>query len=496
MRVQSATSAVSSASTGSGQDPPGRPAGRVAADPGLPLRLGVLTERVTPELVDQVIDVAGAREERRRLLPARVVVYFVLGLALFSAADSAGPAGYRSVLRSLSTQWRALHSVVLPTSSALTKARQRLGVKAMQLLFERTRGVLAAAGDPGTFAFGRRLVAWDATKLDVPDTAGNQEAFGRSARAGHPQLQLLMLIECGTHAVLDAVFDGVARTSEHALARKVMATLSTGMLVLADRNFAGYTLWSSAVATGADLAWRVKKSQLFDPLQWLPDGSFLSVLPTPAEGRRRARARTRGRPLGEPLHGHTVRVIDYTVTSRAGDGTTTIETYRLVTTLLDPQVAPAAALAEAYHQRWESENSYAELKTRLRGAGVILRSKAADLIEQELFAFLIVYQALIALRAHAARSARIDPDQISFTLTLRIARDQAGTTAALRPRSLTRARTHAITDMLADLLPRRRARRYERIKKPATNDFLANKPGHTRPSSKITHTITVFNPTP
>ena len=116
---------------------------------GLPLRLGVLTERVTPGLVDEVVEVTGAREVRRRMLPARAVVYFVLGLALFSAADSLCPPGYRWLLRSLATEWRELPAVVLPGSSALTKAGQRLGVNPLRLLFERTRGVLAGAGDPG-----------------------------------------------------------------------------------------------------------------------------------------------------------------------------------------------------------------------------------------------------------------------------------------------------------------------------------------------------------
>ncbi len=349
---------------------------------GLPLRLGVLTERVTPELVDEVIEVTGAREARRRVLPARAVLYFVLGLALFSAADSVGAPGYRSVLRSLTTELRELRALVLPTSSALTKARQRLGVKPLQLLFERTRGVLAGAKDPGAFAFGRRLVAWDATTVDVADTAANEAAFGRSARAGHPQLQLLTLIECGTHAVLDAAFDGVARTNEHALARRVMASLSAGMLVLADRNFCGHDLWSTAAATGADLVWRVKKSLIFQPVTELPDGSFLSVLATRAESIRRGKARHAGRELTEPVTGHPVRIICYTVTVHGADGTTRTEPFRLVTTLLDPDVAPAAELAAAYHQRWEAETGYGEFKTRLRGAEVVLRSKSPDLVDQ------------------------------------------------------------------------------------------------------------------
>jgi hypothetical protein len=190
-----------------------------------------------------------------------------------------------------------------------------------------------------------------------------------------------------------------------------------------------------------------------------------------------------------------VRIISYTVTSHGADGTTRTEPFRLVTTLLDPDVAPAAALAAAYHQRWEAETGYGEFKTRLRGAEVVLRSKSPDLVDQELFGFLTVYQALLALRTQAARRARPDPDRVSFTLTLRLARDHAGTTAALRPHTLARVRTHAITDLLADLLPPRRHRHLERTKKPPRNTFR-NKPGPIRPQGKITYTITVLTHQP
>ena len=186
-----------------------------------------------------------------------------------------------------------------------------------------------------------------------------------------------------------------------------------------------------------------------------------------------------------------MRVICYTVTVHAADGATRTEPFRLVTTLLDPEVAPAAALAAVYHQRWEAETGYGELKTRLRGAEVVLRSKSPDLVEQELFAFLTVFQALIALRTQAARRGGLDPDRVSFTLTLRLARAHAGTTAALGPRTLAHARTHALAELLTDLLPARRHRHVERIKKPPRNTFRTNKPGHTRPPSKITYTITV-----
>ena len=293
---------------------------------------------------------------------------------------------------------------MLPTSSALTRARQRLGARPLELLFGLRRGALAVAGTPGAFAFGLRLVAWDGTGIDAADTPANAAAFG-GVQGGGPQLRLLALIECGTHALIDAVFDGVARASEQKLARRLLPALGPGMLLLADRNFPGWELWGLAAGTGADLAWRIKKNLVFTPLKVLPDGSFLSVMPTPAENLRLGQARAAGQIPPGPPAGHTVRIIEYTVTVRAADGTTRIEPFRLATTLLDHRRAPAAGLAAIYHQRWESENGYAELKTRLRGAAFILRSRSPELVHQELFALLTVYQALCALEAEAARQA-------------------------------------------------------------------------------------------
>jgi len=223
----------------------------------------------------------------------------------------------------------------------------------------------------------------------------------------------------------------------------------------------------------------------------LPDGSFLSVMPTPAENLRLGQARAAGRiPPGRP-EGHTVRIIEYTVTARAADGTTRIEPFRLATTLLDHQRAPAADLAALYHQRWESENGYAELKTRLRGAAFILRSRSPELARQELFAFLTVYQALCALETDAARQAGLDPDRISFTVTVRVARDHAASQAIITPRSLDLARRQAISDLLSDILPRRRNRHYERIRKQPKNNFPAMKRGQQRLPSRVSYKIKV-----
>jgi hypothetical protein len=459
-------------------------AGRGCLVPGL----GVLTGEISPWLVDEVVDLAGCREKRARLLPARAVVYFVLGLCLFSGADSVGPPGYRSVMRSLTHGVRHLAGQVVPSRSALCRARRRLGSKPLEMLFDLLRGPLAAGGAGGAFAFGLRVVAWDGTGIDVPGTAANAQGFGGPARGG-PQLRLLALIECGTHALIDAAFDGFAKVSEQALARRLLHALRPGMLLLADRNFPGWQLWTLAAATGADLAWRVRKSAVFTPLEHLPDGSFLSVLPTPEDARRGWKLRARGRPQA----GHRVRVIEYAVTVTAVGGAARTEVVRLVTTLLDCKTAPATELAALYHQRWESENGYGELKTRLRGAGFLLRSQAPDLACQEMWAFLAVYQAISAMEYQAAGQAGIDPDQISFTVTIRIARDHARTQQhTLTPDGLARARQHAITDMLADLLPPRRDRHYDRVKKrPRTSTYPTRKNDEPRPPANVTHRIQI-----
>jgi hypothetical protein len=446
----------------------------------------VLSCEISPGLVDEVIEMAGCREKRRRLLPAHAVLYFVLGLCLFSGADSAAPPGYRSVMRWLTNGVRHLHGLVLPTSPALTRARQRLGAKPLELLFDLRRGTLASAGAPGAFAFGLRLVAWDGTGLDAADTPANAEAFGVT-QGGNPQLRLLALTECGTRALIDAVFDGVEKASEQVLARRLLTSLAPGMLLLADRNFPGYELWGLAAATGADLAWRIKKNLVFPPVKMLPDGSFHSVMRTPAENVRHGQARAAGRVLAGPAEGHLVRVIEYTVTVEDNDGGIRTEPFRLATTLLDHEQAPAAQVAAIYHQRWEIENSYGELKTRLRGASFILRSRSPELVRQELFAFLTVYQALCALKAEAARTAGIDPDRISFTVTVRIARDHASS----RTPDVSQARDQAICDILGDLLPGRRDRQCERVKKPPKNTFLSKKRDEARLPGKIKYKITV-----
>jgi hypothetical protein len=481
-------SAVVSSSTRAG-----RPS---SAEHGLPLRLGVLTKHVPVALVDDVVGSATTGKRRCRLLPDRTVMYFVLGLCLFSGAESMAPPGYRTVMRWLTNGLRHLPGIVVPTSPALTKARRRLGPAPMAALFDRVSGPASRGRTRGVLAFGRQVVAWDGTGIDVADTPGNAAAFGRAGAAGHPQLRLLALLECGTHALIDAVFDGFHAASEHVLARRVLPSLRPGMLLLADRNFPGHQLWGEAVATGADLAWRLKRNTVFVPTAVLPDGSFLSVMGTPAENVRYGQARAVGRPLPGPPDGHTVRIVEYAITVSAADGTARVEPFRLVTSLLDHRSAPADQLAALYHQRWEIELGYGEFKCRLRGAEFILRSRSPELVRQEMHAFLVVYQALADLRTRTAQAADLEPARISFTITVRLARDPACNQAGADPQTLATALQQTITDLIAETLPTRRRRSYERIKRPAKNSFPTKKPDHVRPCSRIKYSLTMTHKQP
>lgn len=474
------------------------------------LDLGVLSAAIPPDLVDEVIDEAGCREQRRRRLPARTMVYFVLGLCLFSAADGFCPPGYRAVLKILTGRWRGwlTSSARGVSSSALTQARQRLGAKPLRLLFDRVRGPACLSSQPWSHAFGLRVVAWDATTIAVPDSAENAEAFGyqgisanrpaapTAGRGGgavgaNPLIRLMTLVECGTHAVIDAVFDGVAKASEVALAPRLIPSLRPGMLLLADRIFLSYQLWARALTSGADLLWRAKSSAYFVPTQILPDGSYLALMPTHKEIKRLGHIRWRHNRNDPPRDGHPIRVIEFTVTTTTTHRRSWTEKYRLVTTLLDHTHAPAVELATLYRQRWESETSYSQLKPRLVGADVTLRSRTAEGIHQELYAFLIVYQALTTLRVDAATTAHLDPDRISFLITIRAVRADIANRIQTSP---ARRRQALITEMITEQLGPRRPRTSPRQRIPPAGKYTAKRRDRPQPTARVTHEIHITAP--
>jgi len=371
------------------------------------ISIGVLTRVFPPELVDRVVAEAGRTEVRHRLLPARVVVYYVLGLALFSQAS------YEEVMRNLveglawGSGWAQAWQV--PTKAALFKARARLGPEPLVALFEAVARPLATPATKGAFYRQWRLMSIDGTSLDVADTAANVAAFGRPGatrgEAAFPKVRVVGLGECGTHA-LSAVTVGSWRTGEQTLFPDLLDALRPGMLVLADRGFYGYAQWNAARATGADLVWRINANIDLPVAERLGDGSFLT------HPRRDVGHRYRDEM--------PVRMVEYTldVAGRPPDE----RRYRLMTTIVDPDAAPAADLAALYAQRWEFESALDELKTHQRGPQVVLRSKQPDGVIQELYGYLCVHWAIRWLMHTVATDSDADPDRLSFTRSLRAAR--------------------------------------------------------------------------
>lgn len=452
-----------------------------------PGHLGVLTRWIPPSLVDDVVREAERTERRVRLLPARVVVYFVLAMGLF--ADC----GYRRVWAALTAGWPRAE-VPDPSAAALRQARQRLGPKPLALLFDRLRGPLGTADTIGVFWRGLRLVAWEGTCLEVPDSKENVLRFRRHAArttrpAGYPQVRLTALVECGTRALIDAVF-GPQHYTELPQARELLPSLQPGMLLLADRGYDGYEALRDAAATGADLLWRVQSGRLLPVIEALPDGTHLTLITDRRSGDRLTRWIRNGcrGPRPENLTAITLRVISYRITVAGPNGTCRSSTVRLVTTLVDPIRYPAAL----YHERWEIETAYYGLKVTLRGADRVLRSRTVDGVEQELYALLALYQASRRAITEAAATAHLDPDRLSLTVALHTVRLTVITARVSDPADLIAALVHA-----RNLAPaRRRSRTSPRCVKRALSPYAYNKTkGSVGHKTTVTTNVTLLTST-
>jgi hypothetical protein len=329
-------------------------------------------------------------------------------------------AGSLRDMRSWSDSWH------VPSASALSKARARLGPEPMQELFERAAAPVAELGTKGAWLRSYRLMAVDGFVLDVPDTPSNVEEFGlpstEKPRSSYPQVRVVGLGECGSHAIVAAAIDG-CRTGEQTLLPRLFDSFEPDMLVLADRGFYGYDLWRDATQTGAALLWRVPSTITLPVITEFDDGSYLSVVFLSRLSTRHRNEIIHSIHAGEPVHpaqATPVRVVEYTVPDRIGDSKR--ETIRLITSILDPADASAIELAAAYHERWEIEGLIGEIKTHQRGAGRVLRSRSPDLVKQEIWSLLLTHYAIRALMCRAADEADVDPDQLSFIRSLRIIR--------------------------------------------------------------------------
>ena len=344
--------------------PAGLPAGVRISDH---ISLGVIARAFPPERVQQILAETGKASERERDLPAQVMVYYAIALALYMGSSTREV--LRCLLEGLRWLWGA-EAVKVAGKSGISQARSRLGEAPLRRLYERVVQPIATRSTKGAWYRQWRLVSLDGSCLDVGDTAENGAHFGypgaSRGESAFPQLRFVALVENGTHVLFGAQL-GRYGDSETTLAHDVLGALRRGMLCLADRQFFGHALWQRAASTGADLLWRVKCNLRLPRETVLADGSYLTTV-YPSEKDRRHRT-----------GGVQVRVVEYRL-----EGVAEAEPlYRLVTTILNATTAPAAELAALYHERWEIEGALAELKTQLRGARVVLRSKTPELVKQE-----------------------------------------------------------------------------------------------------------------
>jgi len=405
-----------------------------------------LLARVYPaELVHQVLDEHGVNSQRVRSFPALAATYYCMALSLYPEA------AYEDVFAVVAQGLAWMRggpglqgSQAAPTlaKSSISAARGKIGCAPLQVLHERACVPLAnAKAQPHAFYAGLRLVAIDGSNFEVPDEAANAAEFGypgsRTGHAAYPQAQCAVLVECATHAIIGANL-GPYRVAEWDICKPLLARLAPGMLCLADRGFNGYAHWKAASDTGAQLLWRCAANRQLPLVKALNDGSYLSVI-YPNTKSRRSRS-------GEI----TVRVIEYGLPG-VPDAQ---QRYRLVTTLLDPTPAPALQLARLYHERWEVEAVFDELKTHLAQRRRTLRSKTPGGVRQEFHGWVLAHYAVCWLMHQAASAHRLHQRSLSFTghvHLLRRAQPRSGafppsastTTSALVRRTAARGRRTA-----------------------------------------------------
>jgi hypothetical protein len=429
-----------------------------------PGHLGELTQHLPFEMVDAALAATRTTQARLRDLPSRVVVYLLLAACLFPEV------GYPGVWRKLTAGLAGL-PVAAPSAGGLGQARHRLGAAPLRWLFDLLRGPAAAIGQPGTRWRGLLVCAIDGTVLTVPDSPRNRARFtkqaGNHGGTGYPQVRLVALVACGTRTLIDAVF-GPTTIGETTYTPRLLRGLRAGMILLADRNFGARDLLADITATGAEFLVRLKNGRVTPVLARYPDGSYLSVL-----GALR------------------VRVVDCEITVSTAAGRQT-GLYRLATTLLDPHRYPAADLIRLYHQRWEIETAYLELKSSVLG-GRVLRARTPVGVEQEVYALLVAYQLLRTAMSDATGTRPdVDPDRAGFTIAWQAARDQLVQAAGVIADTVIDLVGTIGRHVLAGLLPDRRLRLCPRIVKRANSKYQARGPAIDRTSYKATLSIDIL----
>ena len=438
---------------------------RVAGGRFAPGHVGELTRIVPFEIVDAALAETRSQQQRVRDLPSRVVVYLLLAGALFAGL------GYGQVWARMTAGLGGL-SLATPTASALAQARRRIGAAPLRALFDLFRGPAAGVATKGVFWRSRLVCAFDGTSMACPDTPANLRVFcrggGHHGGTGYPMIRLLALVACGTRTIIDATF-GSTSTGETSYAPALLGALHRGMIVLADRNFAAQALITAIAGTGADLLIRTKSGRRLPVCRRLPDGTYLSRI--------------------GPVQVRVIRA-EITITTSAGQRS---EVYQLVTTVLDTDHT-AAEIVRLYHERWEIETAFLELKQTILG-GRVLRARTPAGIDQEIYALLVTYQALrIAIADATLGVVDVDPDRASFTIALNTARDQLIAAAGVIAETVTDLVGVIGRHVLDNLMPARRLRTTPRVVKRAISNYtVKTSKGRIRgPSTAITIKIDIM----
>jgi hypothetical protein len=431
------------------------------------LTVDLLRATLTNATIETVLTGHDAHAARERKFTMTAVVWILIAMNLY--ATIAISAVIRTVFKSLRLLSPADDPIV-PGDSAFTYRRYQLGARPLVDLFHTVCVPMTTPQTPGAFLFGLRLVALDGTVEDVPDTAANVRAFGRlhSTRgpAAFPQVQGVYLVEVGSHALIDAGFWPI-HTSERVGGFRLLRSVTPEMLVMWDRGFHDYEMLCAVRRRGGHVLGRLPAHVKPQRVRPLPDGSYLAYLAPSASHRRKA---------GERL---LVRIVEYTLTDPAFAGSG--EHYRVVTTLLDPTVAPAFEVACAYHERWEIELVIDEVDSHQRLAGRPLRSQQPVGVIQELYALLIAHYAVRRVMLEAATTAELDPDRLSFTHALRVMQESLPEFQLVERAELPRLYERLVRDVARERVPEREPRRNARVVKRKMSSFKLKRAEHAHP---------------
>jgi hypothetical protein len=438
----------------------------------------VFTQIYPPEVIHSLIEhdphVQQKQRRVRHFVPVSVV-WFLLLMALWTRLAQA------RVWEKLTHKLAVLHpdeTLQVAGASALSYQRTLLGEDLLRRLMQRCCHLLCTPETPGAFYHGYRLMALDGTLFNVADTALNDAAFGRSknqyGKGAYPQVRCVSLVECGSHATVDLSLGAYTRHETHG-AHEVLRQVQPGMLVTHDAGLFGGGLWQGLRARGAQVLSAIAEPILLGTgeREALSDGSYLTWL-QPAKGAVY--------PLEAAMR---VRVIEYQVSDpQLGEPG---KIYRLATTLLDEKASPALELIVLYHERWEIELVYDEIKTHQRQQKKVLRSKTPQGVRQEVYATMLAHYAVRAVMLHAAAEAGVDPDRLSFTEAVFQISEAIDDAMVFAPEHREQIVQRLHRCLLRTLLPERRLRINRREIKQVYNKYKPKKRGVPPPAPFQAH---------